>query len=498
MTLADLLSSIPAEAVKKVRGTVSLEVKGVTVDSRAVDPGFVFVAIAGQTTDGHRYIGEAIKRGAVAVVSENAPGQSGLVWVRTPDARRAAGLLAASLLGQPSRQLSLVGVTGTNGKTTTAFLLDAVFQSLVPPSAMMGTVVHRVGSVSKPARHTTPESPELQSFLKSSVEEGCRFGVLEVSSHGLALGRLEGTEFQCAVFTNLSRDHLDFHRDMEDYFQVKRILFERHLRSAGTAVVGLDDGYGRRLAESLPSRSTLTYGYGAEADLRVESVEADFDGLRFRFNDRGVVREVECRLVGRHNVLNFLAAYGAASALELDPTDVLKALAQIGGVPGRYEKIEAGQAFRVVVDYAHTDDALRNILETTRALPHSKVLTVFGCGGDRDRSKRPLMGAVAARLSDLVVLTSDNPRSEDPDSIIREIELGTKGPRCQAEIRVEPDRRKAIALALSLSEPGDVVLVAGKGHEPYQVIGGRVIPFDDRGVVREILTRRMQPLNNHS
>ena len=494
MTLGDLLSSIPVE---NVRGAVTPEVKGVTVDSRAVDPGFVFVAIAGQTTDGHRYIGEAIKRGAVAVVSENAPGQNGLVWVRTPDARRAAGLLAASFLGQPSRQLSLVGVTGTNGKTTTAFLLDAVFQSLVPPSVMMGTVVHKVGPVSKPARHTTPESPELQSFLRSSVEKGCRFGVLEVSSHGLALGRLEGTEFECAVFTNLSRDHLDFHRDMEDYFHAKRILFERHLRSEGTAVVGLDDGYGRRLAESLNSRSILTYGYGAEADLRVESVEADFDGLRFRFDDRGVVREVESQLVGRHNVLNLLAAYGAASALEFDPTDVLKALAQIEGVPGRYEKIEAGQAFRVVVDYAHTDDALRNILEATRALPHSKVLTVFGCGGDRDRSKRPLMGAVAARLSDLVVLTSDNPRSEDPDGIIREIELGTKGPRCQAEVRVEPDRRKAISLALSLSEPGDVVLVAGKGHEPHQVIGKRLIPFDDREVVREILTRRMQPLNSH-
>ena len=493
MILGDLLSSIPVE---EVRGTVKLEVKGVTVDSRAVELGFVFVAIAGQITDGHRYIGDAIKRGAIAVVSEKDSGQGGLVWVRTPDARRAAGLLAASFLGQPSEQLSLVGVTGTNGKTTTAFLLEAVFQSLAPPSAMMGTVVHRVGSTSKPARHTTPESPELQSFLRNSVEKGCRFGVLEVSSHGLSLGRLEGTEFECAVFTNLSRDHLDFHRDMEDYFAAKRILFERHLRSTGTAVVGLDNSYGRRLAESLDHRATLTYGYGVDADLQVESVEADFDGLRFRFNDRGVVRAIESRLVGRHNVLNLLAAYGAACALGLDPIDVLKALAQIEGVPGRYEKVEAGQDFHVVVDYAHTDDALRNILETTRALPHSKVLTVFGCGGDRDRSKRPLMGAVAARLSDLVVLTSDNPRSEDPGSIIREIELGTKGRQCQADVRVEPDRCKAIALALSLSEPGDVVLVAGKGHEPYQVTGERVIRFDDREVVREILTRRMQTLSS--
>jgi UDP-N-acetylmuramoyl-L-alanyl-D-glutamate--2,6-diaminopimelate ligase len=493
MTLDVLLSAI---SVQEVRGAVTPEIKGVTVDSRAVEPGFVFVAVAGQTTDGHRYVGEAMKRGAMAVVSEMPPQKKGVTWVRTQDARRAAGLLAARLAGQPSQHLRLVGVTGTNGKTTTAFLLDGVFQSLAPPSAMMGTVVHRVGSTSQPARHTTPEAPELQTFLKRSVEEGCRFGVLEVSSHGLALDRLEGTEFECAVFTNLSRDHLDFHRDMEDYFAVKRLLFERYLRAAGTAVVGLDDGYGRRLVEALGG-SLLTYGYSPEADLRVENVEADFDGLRFHFRDRGAVHDVKSQLVGRHNVLNFLAAYGAARTLGIEAADVLGALEQIEGVPGRYEKIEAGQPFHVVVDYAHTDDALRNILETTRALPHRKLLTVFGCGGDRDRSKRPLMGAVAARLSDLVVLTSDNPRNEDPEGIIREIELGTKGPKCQAEVRVEPDRRKAITLALSLAEPGDVVLVAGKGHEPYQVIGERVIPFDDREVVREILTRRMQPLNSN-
>ena len=493
MRLEELLSAI---TVQEVRGDLTPKVKGVTVDSRQVESRFVFVAIEGQRTDGHRYVEEARKRGAVAVISEQAPGKTDITWVRTQDARRAAGLLSARLAGQPSQHLRLVGVTGTNGKSTTSFLLDGVFQRLAPPSALMGTVVHRVGSHSRPARHTTPESPEVQAFLKASVEAGCRFGVLEVSSHGLALSRLEGTEFECAVFTNLSRDHLDFHRDMEDYFAAKRLLFERHLRAGGTAVIGLDDAYGRRLAEILGA-SVLTYGFSPEAKLRMENLEASFDGLRLRFRDGDAVREASSRLVGRHNALNFLAAYGAARALGLDSADVLRALEQVGGVPGRYELIEAGQPFHVVVDYAHTDDALRNILEATLALPHRKVLTVFGCGGDRDRSKRPLMGAVAARLSDVVVLTSDNPRNEDPLAIIREIELGTKGPRCQAEVRIEPDRRKAIALAVSLSEPGDVVLLAGKGHEPYQLIGERVIAFDDREVVRGILTRRMQPLNSN-
>lgn len=493
MTLNELLSAIP---VLEVTGAPSGEVTGVTVDSRRVEQGFVFVAIKGQNTDGHRFVSDAMKQGAIAVVSDSAPPKKGVPWVRTPDTRRAAGLLSAELARYPARHIRLVGITGTNGKTTTAYLLDGLFQRLAPPSAMMGTVIHRVGTDSQPARHTTPESPEVQLFLRRAVEAGCRLGVLEVSSHGLALGRLEGTEFDCAVFTNLSRDHLDFHRDMEDYFAAKRMLFENYLRSAGTAVIGIDDGHGRRLADTVGG-SVVTYGFSPDADLRAEEVKADFDGLEFQIHHGGVVRQLKSPLIGRHNVRNFLAAYGAAGALGLDADAVLEVLSGIGNIPGRYEKIEVGQPFHVIVDYAHTDDALRNILETTLALPHGQVLTVFGCGGDRDRSKRPLMGSVAARLSDLVVLTSDNPRNEDPLAIIHEIELGTKGPHCQAEVKVEPDRRKAIELALSLSQPGDVVLVAGKGHEPYQVIGHQVNAFDDRKVVREILTRRVELLNSN-
>jgi len=494
MTLAELVSGIPVEE----SGTdLHAEVTGLTVDSRRVEPGFVFVAIEGKSTDGHRYIEEATKRGAVGVVSERTrPKKSTVAWIRVDDARRAAGRLSARLAGNPSQHLRLVGVTGTNGKSTTAFLLDGVFQKLAPPSALMGTIVHRAGSKSEPARYTTPESPEIQTFLRAAVEQGCRFGVLEVSSHGLALGRLEGTDFECAVFTNLSRDHLDFHHDMEDYFAAKQRLFTSHLQASGTAVLGVDDSYGRRLAETLEG-AVVTYGFAEDAALRLETVDASFDGLVLRFQEAGITRDARSPLVGKHNALNFLAAYGAARALGFAPDDVLGTLELLSTVPGRYEKIEAGQPFHVVVDYAHTDDALRNILEATRSLPHGRILTVFGCGGDRDRSKRPLMGAVAARLSDFVVLTSDNPRSEDPLAIINEIELGTKGPRCQAEVRVEPDRRKAIKVALSMSEPGDVVLVAGKGHEPYQLIGDRKIAFDDREVVREILTRPIQALNSH-
>jgi UDP-N-acetylmuramoyl-L-alanyl-D-glutamate--2,6-diaminopimelate ligase len=409
-----------------------------------------------------------------------------MTWIQTPDARRAAGLLSAVVAGKPAKKLNLVGVTGTNGKTTIAYLLDAVFRHLAPPSAMMGTVVHQVGDQVEPARYTTPEAPEIQSFLARAVEAGCRYGVVEISSHGIALGRVEGTEFVCAVFTNLSRDHLDFHRDMEAYFAAKRALFDHHLLQDGIAVIGLDDAYGRRLAESHSGR-LVTFGYSADADLRIENVDASFDGLDLRFRDKGDPLSLRSPLVGRHNVLNLLAAFGVGRALGFETKMLLQVLGEARGAPGRYEKVEAGQPFVAVVDYAHTDDALKNLLETTRALSHGKILTVFGCGGDRDRSKRPLMGAVAVRLSDHVVLTSDNPRSEDPLAIIREIDLGTRGLQSNAEVLIEPDRRKAIALAISLAAPGDVLLVTGKGHESYQIIGDQVIPFDDREVIKEIL-----------
>jgi UDP-N-acetylmuramoyl-L-alanyl-D-glutamate--2,6-diaminopimelate ligase len=481
--LQELLALLPLQIV---RGPRDAEIHGVAVDSREVRPGFVFVALEGEKTDGHRFLEDALARGASVVVSEKPPDPKfpeGATWVQTPDARKAAGLMAAKAFREPAKKMDLVGVTGTNGKTTSVYLIDGLITRLAPPSAMLGTIVSRIGDRSEPTRHTTPEAPALQAFLAEAVEVGCRYGALEVSSHGLALSRLEGSEFEVAVFTNLSRDHLDFHRDMESYFEAKRLLFNRYLRRSGRAIIAIDDVYGERLA-SLVSAEITTFGFSPGADLSIGSVETSLDGTRLSFREGSVVREIQSPLVGRYNAMNLVGAYAAMRALEFESDDILRALPEVSGAPGRFERVEVGRPFDVVVDYAHTDDALRKLLEAARPLTRGRLWVVFGCGGERDRSKRPLMGMVAARLADRVVLTSDNPRGEDPEAIVREIQLGTKG---SSGIAVEVDRRKAIALALGRAEAGDLVVIAGKGHEPYQIVGDRVLDFDDRNVVKEIL-----------
>jgi len=480
VTLTELLSLVPLQTVK---GPRDVSIRGVSADSRYVEEGFVFVAIAGETTDGHLFVNDALERGAVAVVSERAPQpvKPGVTWVQTPDARHAAGVLAARVAGDPATHMDLVGVTGTNGKTTTAFLIDGILSRLEPPSAMMGTVVAKIGANTWPTRHTTPEAPALQGFLADAVEAGCRYGVLEVSSHGLHLARLEGAEFEAAVFTNLSRDHLDFHRDMEDYFLNKRKLFTRYLRPSGSAIVCIDDAYGERLASELTSH-VVTYGQSDTADLSIREVDATLAGTRLSFHEGDVSHRIQSPLLGHYNALNLVAAFAAARALGFSTERVLETIEQIDGAPGRFERVATGLPFDVVVDYAHTDDALRKILEAARPLTTGKLWVVFGCGGERDRAKRPLMGDVAARLADRVVLTSDNPRREDPAAIIREIQLGVK----EGGADTEPDRRRAIELALTGASAGDLVVIAGKGHEPYQIVGEEVLSFDDREVVREI------------
>jgi UDP-N-acetylmuramoyl-L-alanyl-D-glutamate--2,6-diaminopimelate ligase len=485
--LLELLALVPLQSV---RGPRDLEIHGVAVDSRDVRPGFVFVALQGEKADGHGFLDDAIRRGAVVVVSER-PADAGLsgatgklTWVQTPDARKAAGSMAARAWGEPAKKLDLVGITGTNGKTTSAYLVDGLISRLAPPSVMLGTVVSKIGDRSEPARHTTPEAPAIQELLAEAAAAGCRYGALEVSSHGLALSRLEGSEFQVAVFTNLSRDHLDFHRDMESYFEAKRLLFTRYLRPGGRAIVAIDDVYGERLASTI-SAPTTTFGFSSTADLAMVGVEASLAGTRLSFREGSVTREIRSPLVGRYNAVNLLGAFAAVRALGFSPEEILRTLPEVPGAPGRFEKVAVPRPFDVVVDYAHTDDALRKLLEAARPLTRAKLWVVFGCGGERDRSKRPLMGMVAARLADRVVLTSDNPRGEDPEAIVREIQLGTK--EHTGSVEVEVDRRKAIARALSGAEAGDLVVIAGKGHEPYQIIGDRVIDFDDRNVVREIL-----------
>ncbi len=484
--LSELLALI---TVDSVTGSGDLEIRGITADSRAVRRGFIFAAIAGGVTDGHLFIPDAIEKGAVAVLSEKAPRGEGVAWIQTTAVRQALGRLASRIASNPSRSLDVVGITGTNGKTTTAYLVDGLLSRLDGSSAMMGTVVAKVGDQSRPTRLTTPEAPVLQDFLSSALALGCRHAVIEVSSHGLALHRLEGTELEVAVFTNLSRDHLDFHRDMEDYFLVKKKLFDDHMRPDGTSVICIDDAYGERLAAELKT-PVLTYGHSDTADLSIRDIEASMSGTRVRFRERhgdthGEILEINSGLLGRYNALNLVAAFAAVRACGYDTETVLSTLSQIGAAPGRFEKVETALPFDIIVDYAHTDDALRKLLEACRPLVSKRLWVVFGCGGERDRAKRPLMGDVAARLADRVVFTSDNPRGEDPEAILAEIQLGAKG----SSADVEPDRRRAIELALSQASAGDLVVVAGKGHEPYQIVSDRVLAFDDREVIREIAAR---------
>ncbi|HXV62957.1 MAG TPA: UDP-N-acetylmuramoyl-L-alanyl-D-glutamate--2,6-diaminopimelate ligase [Vicinamibacteria bacterium] len=476
--LTALLRLIPLSSVTGPRERL---IKSVSVDSREVGPGGLFVAIRGEKADGNRFVDDAVSRGAVAVVSEMPASDSSATWVQTPEPRKVVGVLAAAVQGNPSTKMNLVGVTGTNGKTTTAFLVDGLLDRLAPPSAMLGTVVRKIGERSEPARYTTPEAPAIQKFLAEALASGSGYGVLEVSSHGLALHRLEGTEFLVTVFTNLSRDHLDFHRDMEDYFRTKRLLFTRYVRAGATAVVSIDDAYGERLAAELGT-SAVTFGLAATADLSVSQVEASLEGIRFQCREGERTFEIRSPLLGRYNALNLVAALAAVRALGFEHEAIVEALETVSGAPGRFERVLVDRPFDVIVDYAHTDDALRKLLEAARPLTRNQLIVVFGCGGERDRTKRPLMGDVASRLADRVVLTSDNPRGENPEAILREIQLGVK----EAPVRVEVDRRKAIELALGEARPGDVVMIAGKGHEPYQIVGDRVLPFDDREVVREI------------
>ena len=482
MILADLLARLPqAESSADPRVPVS----HVTHDSRLVQPGSMFVAIRGLAQDGNQFTDAALRKGAAVVVSEAAPAP-GVPWVRVPDARVALALFSAAALGDPARALTLLGVTGTNGKTTTAYLIDAALRAHGQRVGLLGTVQYRIGDRVAEAVRTTPEASDLQALFREMVDAGCSHAVLEVSSHSLELKRVHGCEFQVAVFTNLTRDHLDFHGDMNRYVAAKRILFDSLLREDGWAILNADDDRTEGLAATARGR-VWTYGLDRPADLRARDVILSLEGTRFHVDSPAGSFEIRTPLLGRFNVQNLMAAFGAALALGVPPETAILGLASLAGVPGRLERVAAGQDFTVVVDYAHTDDALKNLLETVRELGPRRIITVFGCGGDRDRTKRPLMGAVAARLSDVVVVTSDNPRREPPEAILDEIQRGMNGTR-RAQRHVIVDRREAIGRALGMAGPGDAVVIAGKGHETYQVLRDRTIPFDDRQVAREALS----------
>jgi len=481
--LGELAGRIPGAVLA---GAGDVEIAAVTHDSRRAGPGSLFVAIRGLTADGNDFVEAALKRGAAAVASEAAP-RGGAPWLVVPDAREALAILSAAVLGEPAESLELVGVTGTNGKTTTTYLIDAALRAAGRKVSLLGTIQYRIGERLAEAVRTTPESSDLQGLFREMVDAGSRYAVLEVSSHSLALKRVHGCRFRVAVFTNLTRDHLDFHGDMDSYFAAKRVLFDTLLREDGHAIVNAEDDRAAELVRLARGR-VWTYATDRDADLRAEGIVLSLEGTRFRALTPAGALDVETPLLGRFNAENILAALGAALALGLPAEDALRGIESVAQIPGRLERVSTGQDFTVVVDYAHTDDALRNLLETVRDLGPRRVITVFGCGGDRDRTKRPLMGAVASRLSDVAIVTSDNPRSEPPEAILEDIQRGM-GRQSRAEHHAIVDRREAIARGLELAGPGDVVVVAGKGHETYQVLRDRTIPFDDRQVVRDLLRR---------
>jgi len=467
-------------------------VTGVAYDSRAVTPGQVFVALKGQHADGTSFAREALARGAAAIVSEQAaPDGVRVPWAMVEDARLALAVLAAAFYRDPSREMRVIGITGTNGKTTTAYLVAAIFEAARIRCGLLGTVGYRIGDQIREATRTTPEAPDVQALLREMVDQQCGACAMEVSSHALSMRRVDGIRFAAGIFTNLTRDHLDFHADMDDYFRAKRRLFEMLPRDA-PSLVNLDDPRGAALVDA--GGRPMTYAITRPADVTPGPLSFSLNGLSFDVRTPRGTLHVTSKLVGRPNVYNILAAVSTATALDVPFEAIEQGLNMLAGVPGRFQVVsDARDEVTVVVDYAHTDDALRNLLETARPLAAGRLITVFGCGGDRDRTKRPLMGAVAGRLSDLIVITSDNPRSEDPNRIIEEVLRGiTPDTRRDATQRVLTivDRRAAIAKAIELAGAGDVVLVAGKGHEKYQVIGDRTLPFDDVAVAREALTRR--------
>jgi UDP-N-acetylmuramoyl-L-alanyl-D-glutamate--2,6-diaminopimelate ligase len=489
----DCLSAITTDASVFENVALDARVSAVIYDSRRAIPGSIFVALRGLKADGTQFVTQAAERGAAAVVAETArPPGLATPWLVVSDARLALALLADRFYGHPSHELRVVGVTGTNGKTTTAYLLASMLDAAGLKAGLLGTVTYRIGSEEREASRTTPEASDVQQLLREMIDQGCRAAVMEVSSHALALKRIDGMRFAAGVFTNLTRDHLDFHEDMETYFTAKRRLFELLPRDA-PGIINIDDPRGAALVDVCGR--PITFAIAKPADVTPGPLEITLRGLSFEMRTpRGAVR-VQSTLVGRPNVYNILAASATALAMDVPLDAIAEGVRTLPGVPGRFEVVSGpDDDVTVVVDYAHTDDALRNLLETARPLAPKRLVTVFGCGGDRDRTKRPLMGMVAERLSDLVVITSDNPRTEDPQRIIDEIKRGVPAASQSTgrtpDIRAVVDRREAIEQAVELSEPGDVVLIAGKGHEKYQQIGDRVLPFDDAEVARAALARR--------
>lgn len=501
MTLKMLIKDME---IKEMTGSADVDVIGVAYDSRKVKHGDVFIAMKGEKVDGHSFINDAVKRGAAAIVYEKITGSelkadsNKLTAIKVHDSRKALAYISNNFYKRPSDELAIIGVTGTNGKTTTTYLLKSILEAWGKEVGLIGTISYIVKDRYYDAPHTTPEALEFQAMLSEMLLSGCSHVVTEVSSHALAQRRVDYTNFDVAVFTNLTRDHLDFHATMEDYFRAKERLFREILLKEGTSVINYDDVWGRKLIGDI-SGNVLTYGLETGADMAAVNIKDSFEGLVIDIKFRDRVHGIKSPLIGMHNVYNILSAAGAAVSLNVPWDVIIDGIRKMSSVKGRFEKVDAGQDFLCIVDYAHTEDALERLIYTARELMKSsearsqksearqqRIITVFGCGGNRDKGKRPVMGKIATSLSDYVVITSDNPRDEDPVEIIKEIEAGAS----RRNYVIEPDRREAIRNAVKLAEAGDILLVAGKGHEDYQEIKGIRHKFSDREALEDAIRDR--------
>lgn len=488
MQLKKLLAAVPNASIV---GRTDRDVAGIAYDSRRVQRDTLFVALRGEKTDGHQFVDQAVEKGATVIVYDREAKTPHATLVRVENARHAMATLAAAFYNRPVRRLKMAGVTGTNGKTTTTFLIKHICDRAGMRCGLIGTVRYEIGERILPAVRTTPESLELQELLGQMANAACKAAAMEVSSHAIAQERTRGLEFDVAVFTNLTQDHLDFHGTMQAYFESKLKLFtelavQQHKKKVA-AVVNLDDSYGAKIVERLGKEvPVVTYGMGVHADFRALNYRPEFSGTSYQLDANGKSYLVRVPLIGRFNVANSLAALAAANSLGIPLRDAILSLGKAPQVPGRLEAVPAKRQFQVFVDYAHTPDAMLNVLKTVRELSPRKVICVFGCGGDRDRAKRPLMAHAADQNADFSIITSDNPRKEDPDAIIAEVEKGFRSERYEKIT----DRAQAIARAVSLAQPRDIVVIAGKGHEAYQEFADHTIPFDDIAVARRALENK--------
>ncbi|MGB9715279.1 MAG: UDP-N-acetylmuramoyl-L-alanyl-D-glutamate--2,6-diaminopimelate ligase [Thermodesulfovibrionales bacterium] len=505
MRLGDLLRGI--QGINLYDSDLDIDVMGVAYDSRKVDTGYLFVAIKGEKHDGHDFVKEAINKGASVIIHERniRKRNTEVLFIKVKDSRGALACIANNFYGSPSKDLTLIGVTGTNGKTTTTYLIKSILETWQKEVGLIGTIQYMIKDKTFPAPYTTPESLEFHSLLREMLLSGCSHVVAEVSSHALAQRRVDCAVFKVAVFTNLTRDHLDFHKSIEDYFKAKQRLFKELIQGDGICVINMDDSYGKRLISELrisPDAENkgiqiLTYGIRDKADITAKDIKNSLDGLRFKIYFRGKSYDITSPLLGLPNVYNILAAVGVSISLKVPWKVIIKGIERLKDVKGRFERVELGQNFLCIVDYAHTEDALERLIHTAKEIVRNssgngryfqpRVITVFGCGGNRDRGKRPGMGAIATRLSDLVIITSDNPRYEEPLKIIREIEDGV----VKRNYIKEPDRKEAIRKAVDMAGGSDIILIAGKGHEDYQEIKGIRYKFNDREVLEEALRSKL-------